>query len=30
VRLTNWDADELAHRVTPGVEVSFIDTRKKD
>jgi len=25
VRLTNWDAEELAGMVTPGVSVSFID-----
>jgi len=30
IRLTNWDAEELAHRVREGVEVSFVDTRKKD
>jgi lipoprotein-anchoring transpeptidase ErfK/SrfK len=28
IRLTNWDAEELEHRVSPGVEVSFVDTRK--
>jgi lipoprotein-anchoring transpeptidase ErfK/SrfK len=27
VRLTNWDAEELAHRVRPGVPVEFLDTR---
>lgn len=29
VRLTNWDAVEVAHRVRPGVRVEFIDTRKR-
>lgn len=29
VRLTNWDAEEMAHRVRPDVEVSFVDTRKR-
>jgi lipoprotein-anchoring transpeptidase ErfK/SrfK len=29
VRLTNWDAAEVSHRVKPGVEVSFVDTRKE-
>lgn len=29
VRLTNWDAVEVAHRLRPGVPVEFIDTRKK-
>jgi lipoprotein-anchoring transpeptidase ErfK/SrfK len=29
VRLTNWDATELAHRVSEGVQVAFVDTRKK-
>jgi len=28
VRLTNWDATEVAHRVRPGVPVEFLDTRK--
>jgi len=28
VRLTNWDAAEVGHRVTPGVPVEFLDTRK--
>jgi lipoprotein-anchoring transpeptidase ErfK/SrfK len=27
VRLTNWDAEEVGHRVIPGVEVQFLDTR---
>jgi lipoprotein-anchoring transpeptidase ErfK/SrfK len=27
VRLTNWDAHEVAHRVGPGVVVEFLDTR---
>lgn len=26
VRLTNWDAAEVEHRITPGVLVSFVDT----
>jgi lipoprotein-anchoring transpeptidase ErfK/SrfK len=29
VRLTNWDADELAHRVSEGVTVAFVDTRSR-
>jgi hypothetical protein len=29
VRLTNWDADEVAHRISEGTEVSFVDTRSK-
>ena len=29
VRLTNWDATDVEHRVTPGVQVSFVDKRKK-
>ncbi len=27
VRLTNWDAAEVGHRVKPGVQVEFLDTR---
>jgi lipoprotein-anchoring transpeptidase ErfK/SrfK len=27
VRLTNWDAAEVSHRIQPGVEVAFVDTR---
>jgi len=30
VRLTNWDAEEVEHRVSEGVQVSFVDTRKRD
>ena len=30
VRLTNWDAEEVAHRVSGGVQVAFVDTRSKD
>lgn len=30
VRLTNWDAQEVSHRIRKGVEVSFVDTRSKD
>ena len=30
VRLTNWDALEVSHRVSPGIEVAFVDTRKKE
>ena len=30
IRLTNWDAREVAHGVSPGVQVEFVDTRKKD
>ena len=29
VRLTNWDAKEVGHRVSPGVQVEFVDTRKE-
>jgi lipoprotein-anchoring transpeptidase ErfK/SrfK len=29
VRLTNWDANEVAHRISEGTEVSFVDTRSK-
>ena len=28
VRLTNWDAGEVAHRVIQGVEVEFMDTKR--
>jgi lipoprotein-anchoring transpeptidase ErfK/SrfK len=27
VRLTNWDAKEVAHRISPNVQVEFLDTR---
>ena len=27
VRLTNWDAKEVAHRLSPGVKIEFNDTR---
>jgi lipoprotein-anchoring transpeptidase ErfK/SrfK len=27
VRLTNWDARDVAHRMKPGVVVEFVDTR---
>jgi lipoprotein-anchoring transpeptidase ErfK/SrfK len=27
VRLTNWDANEVGHRLAPGVKVEFLDTR---
>jgi hypothetical protein len=30
VRLTNWDAAELEHRVSEGILVSFLDSRKQD
>jgi lipoprotein-anchoring transpeptidase ErfK/SrfK len=30
VRLTNWDAKEVAHRLQPGVKVEFTDTRKSE
>ncbi len=29
VRLTNWDALEVSHRVQPGTEVSFVDPEPK-
>ena len=28
IRLTNWDAEEVEHRVTTGVTVAFVDTRR--
>jgi len=28
VRLTNWDAADVAHRVTPNVQVEFLDTKR--
>ncbi|HEY4640644.1 MAG TPA: L,D-transpeptidase [Thermoanaerobaculia bacterium] len=27
VRLTNWDAEEVSHRIAKGVPVSFVDTK---
>jgi lipoprotein-anchoring transpeptidase ErfK/SrfK len=27
VRLTNWDAKEVGHRISPNVQVEFVDTR---
>lgn len=27
VRLTNWDAKEVAHRIAEGVQIEFLDTR---
>ena len=27
IRLTNWDAGEVEHRLSPGVQISFVDTR---
>lgn len=27
VRLTNWDAHDVSHRVSPGIDVEFVDTR---
>lgn len=27
VRLTNWDASDVAHRLQPGVQIEFLDTR---
>lgn len=30
VRLTNWDAVEVGHRVRPGVPVEFLDTRREE
>ena len=27
VRLTNWDAQEVAHRLSPGIKIEFLDTR---
>jgi lipoprotein-anchoring transpeptidase ErfK/SrfK len=29
VRLTNWDAQEVEHRISEGVQVAFIDNRTK-
>ncbi len=28
VRLTNWDATEVAHRISEGVQIEFLDTRQ--
>jgi lipoprotein-anchoring transpeptidase ErfK/SrfK len=28
VRLTNWDAEEVSHRISKGVLVEFVDTRR--
>jgi lipoprotein-anchoring transpeptidase ErfK/SrfK len=28
IRLTNWDAEELAERLAPGIEVAFTDARR--
>lgn len=28
IRLTNWDARDVAHRLQPGIKIEFIDTRK--
>jgi lipoprotein-anchoring transpeptidase ErfK/SrfK len=30
IRLTNWDAAEVEHRITEGVMVSFVDTKRSD
>lgn len=30
VRLTNWDAQDVARRLKPGVQVEFVDTRTKE
>ena len=27
VRLSNWDADEVRHRISEGIQVEFVDTR---
>lgn len=29
IRLTNWDAREMGHRLAPGVTIEFIDTRSE-
>jgi len=29
VRLTNWDAAEVQHRISVGVPVAFVDTKKR-
>jgi lipoprotein-anchoring transpeptidase ErfK/SrfK len=29
VRLTNWDAHDVAHRLRPGVQIEFVDTRTR-
>jgi lipoprotein-anchoring transpeptidase ErfK/SrfK len=29
VRLTNWDANEVGHRISKGVPVEFLDTRRE-
>jgi len=30
VRLTNWDAEEVSHRIAKGVPVEFVDTKRGD
>jgi lipoprotein-anchoring transpeptidase ErfK/SrfK len=30
IRLTNWDAAEVEHRISEGVMVSFVDTKRSD
>ena len=30
IRLTNWDAAEVQHRISEGVEIAFVDTRKSE
>ncbi|HXH40217.1 MAG TPA: L,D-transpeptidase [Thermoanaerobaculia bacterium] len=30
VRLTNWDAQEVSHRIRKGIDVSFVDTTSKN
>ncbi len=29
VRLTNWDAEEVEHRISEGVQISFVDSSQK-
>ena len=29
IRLTNWDAEEVGHRIQEGVQVEFVDTRAR-
>ncbi|HEX8154024.1 MAG TPA: L,D-transpeptidase [Thermoanaerobaculia bacterium] len=29
VRLANWDAKEVAHRIKPGVQIEFVDTARQ-
>ncbi len=28
IRLTNWDAAEMQHRISKGLQVAFVDTKR--